>query len=246
MNSRLRRYGYVMIVAVLVSASAAFAQQTSVVLTGTGNNTVEWGSSVGVYVDPYTATVGGVPNTTVICDDWSNNSYVGESWTANVTNLTAVSSGSPMFGNNASAQNLYNELAWLGSNLLANYSSSPTAAQQAAQITDSFAIWQLTYGANGTYEDPLAPTTANFPLNQTAITNQINAAIAAVSGGYTGTGWEILTPVAGTITPTTDGIPQEFLVYTPESSTIVLLGADILGLLALAFVFRKRLLLPVS
>jgi len=242
-----------MFAAVLVSASASFAQQTSVVLTGTGNNTVEWGSSAGVYVDPYTATVGGVANTTVICDDWSNNSYVGESWTANETNLTAVTSGSPMFGNNSSAQTLYNELAWLGSNLLANYSASPTASQTAAQIADSFAIWQLTYGANGTYKDPMAPTTTNFPINQTAVTNQINAAVTAVNGGYTGAGWEILTPnTSDAITCTGSGcpsgalgVPQEFLVYTPQSSTIVMLGADLLGVLALAFFFRRRTLQPM-
>src|SRR5579872_4333982 len=111
---------------VLFLASASFAETTSVTLTGTGNNTVVWGSGFGVYVDPYTATVGGVANTPVICDDWSDNSYVGESWTANVTQASSVGTGSPMFGSN---QTLYDEVAWLATDMLANYSLTPNAAQ---------------------------------------------------------------------------------------------------------------------
>jgi len=258
MTSSFRRYWLLTAAAVLLFASASFAQQTtSMTLTGTGNNTVEWGTGIGVYVDPYTATVGGVPNTTVICDDWSNNSYVGESWTANVTNLTSLTSGSPMFGNNPT---LYNEVAWLASNLLANYSSNPNAAQTAAQIADSFAIWQLTYGANGTPEDTQnPPTNADFPsLNQTAVNTQIGLAQTAVQHGYVGSDWEILTPntsdpitCSGSGCPSpnnaaTLGVPQEFLVFTPEASTIMMFVAGMLGLLAMAFFFRRNALQPAS
>jgi len=259
MMSSFHKSWFLTIAAVLVFASATFAQTTSMTLTGTGNNTVEWGTGFGVYVDPYTATVGGVPNTPVICDDWSNNSFVGESWTANVTNLTAVSSGSPMFGNNAAGQTLYNEVAWLATNLLANYSSSPSAAQTAAQIADSFAIWQLTYGANGTPVDPTAPTTTYFPsLDQAAVTAAETNAANAVAGGWVGSGWQILTPntsdpvtCSGSGCPSpnnaaTLGVPQEFLVYTPEASTMVMFGAGLLGLLAMAFFFRRNAFQPAN
>jgi len=259
MTSSFRRFWLLTAAVVLVSASAAFGQQTvSMNLTGTGNNTIEWGSSFGVFVDPYTATVGGVPNTTVICDDWSNNSFVGESWTANVTNLTSVvGSSSPMFGNNAAAQTLYNEVAWLATDLLNNYSPTPSAAQQTTQINDSFAIWQLTYGANGTTQELPSPVSFGS-INQTAVNTAKTNAANAVAGGWVGTDWEILTPNtsdpitctgSGCPSPnnaTTLGVPQEFLVFTPEASTIVMFAAGVLGLLAMAFFFRRNAFQPVS
>jgi hypothetical protein len=55
------------------------------------------------------------------------------------------------------------------------------------------------------------------------------AASAAVSGGYTAQGWEILTPDNGTH-------GQEFLVQTPEPGSLALLG---IGLCAMLF-FVKR------
>jgi len=239
MNSLLRKYWYLTVVAVLFFASASLAQTTSVTLTGVGD-----GATLGdVYVDPYTATVGGVANTSVICDDWSNNSYVNESWTANVTNVAAVgSSGSPMFGNNSS---LYNEVAWLGSQLLAN----PKNTTMQTEI--SFAIWDLTYGANNTYMDPTNPLTylsANGTSSEYAQTLLLISE-AEGEGTYNSSGWEILTPNSGDPTcsgsPCPSSPPQEFLVYTPESSAVILFGADMLGLLGLAIVFRRRLLRPV-
>lgn len=229
MNWKFRKYGYFAIAAVLAFASASFAQTTSMTLNGVGNGTV-----VGnVYVDPYTATIAGIGSKIpVICDDFSDNSYVGTTWTVNVTNLSAVSSGSPLFGQN---QTLYDELAWLASDMLANYSPSPTSAQLAAQIADSFAIWQLTYGANSTTTESPGPFNPPFPINQSAIDTQISSAIASV-GSFDTSGWEILTPLGAPY----KGEPQEFLVHTPEASTILMLRADLLGVLALAFFFRRR------
>ena len=64
-------------------APCAFGQgQVNINLTGAGNNVMD-----GVYVGPYTATVNG-SSTQIICDDFSDESYVGESWTANVTTLS--------------------------------------------------------------------------------------------------------------------------------------------------------------
>jgi len=266
MNSSFRKYGYLMAVAVLVSASASFAQTTQINLTGVGDGNVVWNAGSGVYVDPYTATVGGVANTSVICDDWSDNSYVGESWTANVTKVSSLgTSTTPMFSgatqintpntpDTLTQAQLYDEAAWLGTQLLANPSN------YANQVAVSFALWELTYNATGSAME--TPTPYNFLAGsaeagqqscsgQTCIATLLAEAQTAVAAGYNGQGWSILTP--NTSDPITcnggacpDSPPQEFLVYTPESSSVVLLGADMLGLLALAFVFRKRLLLPVS
>jgi len=265
-KSSFKKYGYLTIAAAMVCASASFAQQTSMTLTGVGDGAVVSTSSEGVYVDPYTATVGGVASTSVICDDWSDNSYVGESWTANVTTLSSLTSGTtsnpPMFGatSTLSQYQLYNALAYIGSQLLAN----PT--NYTNQVTASFALWELTYNAAGSGLESPSPTTflgesnaANLqnPSEQAAVTTLINQAIAAVKGGYVGYGWEILTPISGTVTCSGGGCPnpnnaatlqtpQEFLVYTPESSSVLMFGAEMIGLLAMAFVFRKRLMVPVN
>jgi hypothetical protein len=233
MNNLLRRQWYLTAASVLVFASASFAQATTqITLTGVGD-----GATLGnVYVDPYTATVGGVANTSVICDDWSTNTYLNEAWTANVINAPTVSNttlGTPMFGNSSS---LYNELAWLGTQLLAN----PKNATLQTEI--SFAMWELTYGANGTSTESPSPTSylnTYAPGDQSAVNTLLAEAEAAVSAGFTGAGWEILTPASGW--PTADGEPQEFLVYTPESPAAILLGADLLGLATLIFLFRRRM-----
>jgi hypothetical protein len=223
MNTLFRKHWYLTAVAVLFFASVSFAATTNVQITGVGD-----GASLdGVYVDPYTATVGTATNVPVICDDWSDNVTVGQSWTANVINLaslgTSYTGATPLYGNNPA---LYNELAWLGTQLLAN----PT--NTANQDVISFAIWELTY-----YSYPYSPKEA-YPSLTTAEQNLVTAEIGLANGetGFNGAGWSILTP-----TNRGSGEPQEFLVYTPESSAVILFGADMLGLAALAFFFRRRL-----
>jgi len=221
-----------------VFASPSFA--TSMTLTGVGD-----GATLGnVYVDPYSATVGAsttpVP---VICDDWSNNSYVGESWTATAINAVTVSNtslGTPMFGNN---QSLYNEAAYLASLLMAN----PTNLNN--QVEDSFAIWALTYPYNSP-QDATSPLTY---LEEYGTSSQYQATLVLIceaQGGYcaannqmyTGeanfnaAGWEILTPVPGTSNPKADGTPQEFLTYVPEPSTWLMLVLGLGGL----FLLKRR------
>ena len=105
-----------LITTILLATAAALRAQTttSMLLTGVGD-----GNTFGdVYVDPYTATVGGTANIAVICDDWSDDSNLGDSWTATVINAATVSNsadGTPLFGNN---QGLYNGVAWLSAQLL--------------------------------------------------------------------------------------------------------------------------------
>jgi len=49
----------------------------------------------GVYTSPYTGTVNGGPTIPVICDDFADESYVPETWTAYVTSGSSVSSLTP-------------------------------------------------------------------------------------------------------------------------------------------------------
>jgi hypothetical protein len=236
------------VVAVLFFASASFAQTTQLTLTGVGAGTV-----VGnVYVDPYVGSVGGGPNTYVICDDWSDNTYVNETWTANVNTVPSVDSGTnstvPLFGNRPT---LYNEAAYLAAALLAN-TSNPTAESEI-----SFALWQLTYSSYPPPDpEPQAPfayltsigdgSTSTF---QEGAQTWLTAALG--ESNYNAADWEILTPNLSGSQPSCSGSPcpssppQEFLVYTPESSSTILFGADMLGLLGLIVVFRRRLLRPI-
>lgn len=200
---------------------------TTITLTGVGDQ-----ATVGnVYVDPYTATIGAATNVPVICDDWSNNTYQGEQWNATVINASTVSNpalGTPMFGNN---QSLYNEVAYLAAQMWAN----PT--DKTVQTEYSFAIWELTYGANGTYKDPTNP--ADY-LSQygSSYVSAVNSILSTIGNeaNYDSTGWVILNPVPGTSVPSSDGTPQEFLTYvnTPEPSTILMLALGLGGLLLLS------------
>src|ERR1700691_2444139 len=63
----------------LCIAPSAFADTASMDLTGAGSNVMD-----GVYIGPYTATINGV-STPVICDDFADESYIGEAWTANIS-----------------------------------------------------------------------------------------------------------------------------------------------------------------
>jgi len=247
MHSLFRKF-WLLPAALLLCASASFAQTTTMTLTGTGDNAVVWGNAGGVYVDPYTATVTGIGSTSVICDDWSDNSYVGTTWTASVTQVTGLSNSltnptnPPLFnptGSGISQQTLYAEVAWLAAQLMAN----PT--NPANQTEYSFAIWELTFPYNtnsdGTNPTSFLASSSGGSAIQALVTQAIANAQSAVAGGYTGQGWEILTP-----SPESSTEPQEFLVLTPESSTIAMLGADLLGILALGFFFRRRVVQPVS
>jgi len=255
MNNLLQKKWYLTVVAMVVFASASFAQ-TTMTLTGVGNGVVVNNSSYGfgVYVDPYTASIdnNGVVSTgvPVICDDWSDNSYLNATWAVNTGGIGPGGlSGTPLFGNAPTPfpqgqQALYQQVAYLATLLLQNSgSSNPT--EQNLQAGISFAIWELTYPYNSHQEIPSPSAFLSGPNGNAAVAadavwamNQLQTAINtnSLGGAYS---FEILTP-----NPL--GVSQEFLVQTPESSTVIMFGADMLGLLALAFVFRRRSLLPVS
>jgi len=62
--------------------------QDSMVLTGAG----AWAAMGGVYTSPYGISVNGVP-TLLICDDYTTDISLGQTWTADATTLTTVDSG---------------------------------------------------------------------------------------------------------------------------------------------------------
>jgi PEP-CTERM motif len=198
------------VLALLVATPRAFADGTSMYLSGAGDN-----APYGVYVGPYYATVNGVANTPVICDDYSHDSYIGESWTAN---LSTSSNMSDVRFNPAN----YDELAYLA-NILFGLNGSNNAEADALQ----YAIWYLddptdvaaAIGGYGFFSDSTDVDGVAYWRNQAAL----NATPADLS--------DILI-----YTPTSGGNPQEFLVQTPEPGVILLLAIGLAGL----FLLKRR------
>lgn len=219
-------------IAVLALASASLADSPISMSLTSGNS-----ATVGIVeVDPYIANVQGLGTVPVICDDWSNNTSVGESWQADVTNAAAVGTGTPVYG---SSQSLYDEAVWLATGIMSGYNSG----NQLTEIEYSFALWELTYMKNGTPADSLGDPLAYLQKYGTATEyNQAMqyydqaAGLGMYAGdseaGFTASGWEILSP-----TPSGPSAPQEFLVQTPEPSTLLMLG---LGLGAMFLMWRRQ------
>jgi len=118
--------------AALCFAPCALGQgQVNINLTNAGNNIMD-----GVYVGPYNATVNGT-STQIICDDFTDESYIGESWTANVTTLSNLNG--TKWGGLSNATTLYDEAAWLATQML-----SPTYSQNPAQVgLLAYALWAV-------------------------------------------------------------------------------------------------------
>jgi len=251
MKNLFRKYWLLTVAAVLLFASASSAQTVSMTITGVNPTGTSLG---GVFTDPYQGTVNGTP-ATIVCDDWADETYLPESWQANANNLASAGVSlstltpvkwDPLLGGKTpgpdGTQQLYNEVAYLVTELLAT--NDPTK-----QADISYALWQLTCSAPVATVGNLC-SKSDLPFSKltgadlTNATNYLNDAlnITFTPGEYSN--FTIYTPVAGSGTNGTT--PQEFIVLTPESSTVVMVGADMLGLLALAFFFRRRLVQPLN
>jgi hypothetical protein len=208
----------VLVGAVLFLAPTALADTASMLLTGAGNN----GLLGGVDVGPYTIEINGV-STSVVCDDYDDESYINETWTANVTTLDSL--GGTKWVDLGNSTNLYQDAAWLSLQLL---SAGPG---QAGDI--QFAIWTLF--------DPNA-------LNQLSAGDQANVWLwindAQGQTFWSGEFANILIYTPNTSDPIRcDGNycantpPQEFIVATPEPSGFALM---LTGLLAVAIAIRRK------
>ena len=241
MSSLVRKYWFLTLGSLLFFASVSLAQSpVNMVLTGvnpTGYNLD------GVYTSPYQATINGV-SATVICDDFADGSNIGESWQATATNLATVGNSTaakwdPFIG--VSEQTLYDQVAWLSTQLLA------ASGNAELQADIGFAIWQATCTESTGVNIGNQCSASNLPfagLSGTDLSTAQSYLTLAENQPYTAgefSNFTIYTPVSGTSNP-----PQEFIVETPESSTAVMLSADLFGLIGLAFVFRRRLLRPIT
>ena len=154
----------------------------------------------GYGIPPYGGTLNG-QSQSFYCVDFSHNIQAGDTWSVTISSLTGSNFSSTLLGN----QTAYLEMAWLITQMM-----STTDQLQIAK--DQYAIWSFSGGPN--------PYGTNSTL--------VAAALAAVAAGFTGQGWEILTPTSST--------GQEFLIRVPEPAELLML---LIGLIVLGIATRK-------
>ncbi|MGD0669393.1 MAG: hypothetical protein ABSB23_17680 [Bryobacteraceae bacterium] len=216
---------------ILCFAPVALAQDT---FTITGANPDNY-SMGGVYVSPYQATIqnGGqtIYSGLVICDDFTDEVTVPETWT--VDSSTVDSGGSGLFGSTSSAD--YNAVAWLADELL----TGGTYNDQIVASELSFAIWTIFDPGAINYVTGIGALSA--ATVQAAVQGDIATALG--EGTYTGPTVTVWTPTSWSSNVTR---PQEFLtVATPEASLAATLAVSLLSFAGLVFLMRRRLVRPL-
>jgi hypothetical protein len=247
-NMRVR---YVSILSMVLCFAPFAVAQPTFTLTAANPNGFNLGNDPDVYVSPYSATITGSNPYTgyVICDDFTDDVTLGESWTVDSStigtsgaangmwdsgaNLHATYSLSGIISSYTGAQG-YNMVAYLADELLtpANYNDEATADAL------SYAIWTIfTPGAFSNITGDMV----NGVNIQSAVVTDLNSAWAnaGLNSDYIG-------PTVTVWTPTNlgePGRPQEFLtIQTPEASALAYLAVDFTTVLGILFVVRRRIL----
>jgi hypothetical protein len=178
------------------------------------NGSYEFGNH-GYGIPPYGGTLDAHP-TEFYCIDFTHDIEAGDSWLAIVTPVpsSATSSVPYLAGDTTDGVSDYLLSAWL-------ITQMTETSDQLTRAQDQWAIWSLT---DGNY-DPYG--------NQASI--WCTAAAQLTAAHFTGHGWEILTPDTSL-----NQYGQEFLVPTPEPSSLSLLAVGLCGLLILKRRFDGR------
>lgn len=231
---RLALAAAVLLLASLCFAGSALATTANMDLISPGSTVTGTNVLNGVYVGAYTANINGVP-TPVICDDFSDDSFVPETWAANVNTFSSLSGGM-WYSSAHPAQStlLYEEAAYLVEQMYNNASNSTAVGDI------QFAIWDLFNSG----------ATAGL---SSADLNAVNAWLAAAANPsnlatVNFADFTIYTPFEPTdaacpgypnsACPSTP--PQEFMTYSAaEPSFFAMLGID-LALFGCAALFLHR------
>lgn len=184
LRKRANRSLWPLALVLLCLAPLAFSQSDiSVTLTSAGQYTDD-----GIYVSPYYATVNGAQNTSIVCDDFKDESTIGSTWNANIVSFSSLSATNiPTAWGNAlgvsqSTFQLYEEAAWLTIQTLGQAPGSQ------GQINYSYAVWAVfdPSGVASYLDNNGNPGAANIALCN-AIFGGGNCATHNVTGGLLGT-----------------------------------------------------------
>jgi hypothetical protein len=177
----------------------------------------------GVYLSPYSATVDGTL-TTIVCDSFTAETYIGETWKATVLNGSAEGS---------SVATQYQEIGYLAQQL-----PGANLDQQAAL---SFAIWDI-------FADSAVKAWLHTYGADTFYTNEVLADVLdaqATKGTFNLSNLTVYTPEANSGmcggSSCSSATPQEFVsISAPEAPAPAILAFDLLGLLGVVFFVRRR------
>jgi hypothetical protein len=185
------------------------------------------------YTYPYNFKIGDADILTpLLCDDFLDDVYIGESWTATVSNInTIVANGQmgPAAGSLAGIAGQDKLKAYLEAAYL--YNKLYTSLDATNSVNINHAIWAL-----------FSATPYNNATSQ-ALFDEANANTNEFGDTSVFSDIVFYTPVGG-VTPNgaaVPGRPQEFIGKVPEVSSLALLGFGLLGLGGLAR--RKQRLL---
>jgi hypothetical protein len=128
-------------------------------------------------MSPYYASVGGVTNTPVVCDDFGDNSTLS-TWKATITPFSGITSTNTSWGLAGGTLAQYNEVGWFTLALIKIPTSVQPTNALTQQVIDSFAMWAI-FDPSG-----VASYLKNFSGNSAN-----NLALCADIFGSYGCGW---------------------------------------------------------
>jgi hypothetical protein len=230
------KWGLVFWLTVLVFSSTASVKATTLTFAGTtGSVTLNVSdmdatpgySNVNAVIDPYEGMLGSNP-VLIWCVDPDHEVSTGDSWSVYTNNAGSINLGQTYLGNLTT----YEEMAWL----ITEFQAANATTQQELQA----AIWLIAEGeTTQAAEQAPGAFTVNVPTSNTAFWNSLygsNGYITTAPSHLLTSGFEILSDTAGPNGTDANGTPakQEFIVMTPEPSTLLLLGVGLLSLILLA------------
>jgi len=223
-----------LLLALVMFGTAAYSHADTVTLTLVNVNPGYNDGSYYTYT--YNFSINGSPVLTpLLCDDFVDDVYIGETWTATVSNINQIVANgqmTPVAGSLAFGQTklkAYLEAAYL-------YNKLYTTLDASSSVNINHAIWALF--SSTTYNPGSAALFAEANANTSESDTSMFSDIT------------FFTPVADSQTldgrPLTsgpnNGRPQEFIGKVPEVSSLALLG---FGLLGLGGIVRRKQRLPV-